>query len=117
MSFEWDRPPEEVFGELGEAYAQAIHNGVLQIAQRYAPEIEAWMKTNASWEDRTGNARQSLIGDVEDIANQAVILIMSHGVEYGTFLELANAGKYAVVTPALDTFIPKVWNDVKILLS
>lgn len=88
----------------------------MAIANRYAPEIEAWMKGNAKWIDQTGNARQSLFGDVTDIANQAVILIMGHGVEYGTFLELAHGGRYSVLFPALDMFIPKIWKDVQAML-
>lgn len=108
--------PEIAFSELAEAYATAIHAGVKTLAERYSVEIEAWLKDNAPWTDRTGNARQSLYSEVTDIANQAVIIILGHGVDYGTFLELAHGGNYAVIGPALDYFIPRIWRDVRALV-
>lgn len=116
MPLTWQRPPEIVFANLAQAYATAIHQGVKTLAERYSVEIEGWMKENAPWIDRTGNARQTLYSEVTDIANEAVIIILSHGVEYGVFLELAHAGSYAVITPALDHFIPRIWRDVRALL-
>jgi hypothetical protein len=113
---EWERPPEQVFEELATAYVNAIHRGVFVIAQRWAPEIANYMKANAPWTDRTGNARQALYTAVE-VVNSMVELIMSHGVEYGIFLELKNAGHFAIVNPALDYFAPKIWQDVRELVS
>ena len=115
--FRWETPPEEAFPELAEAYVNAIHEGVKAIAQRWAPEIENWMQENAPWTDRTGNARQSLYTEVEDVTGKMVQIILSHGVYYGIFLELKNAGRYAIVNPALDHFAPKIWADVKRMLS
>lgn len=115
--FHWEVPPEQAFGELGEAYVSAIHQGIQAIAQRWAPEIENWMKQNAPWTDRTGNARQTLYTETSEVVNEMVELILSHGVYYGIFLELCNAGKYAIVGPALDHFAPKIWADVRRMLS
>jgi hypothetical protein len=113
----WDVPPERAFAELAAAYATAIHRGTYAIAHRWAPEISNWMKSNAPWTDRTGNARQTLYTEVQDVVNQMVTLIISHGVDYGIYLELKNAGRFAIVNPALDEFAPKIWADVKRMLS
>lgn len=115
--FEWESDPEVVFYELGTVYAETINMAVFAICQSYVPEIENWMRSNAPWTDRTGNARQSLWSDVEHVANTAVDLIMSHGVDYGKWLEIANAGQYAIITPALDYFAPKIWADIKRMLG
>lgn len=115
MPFTWQRRPTEAFPALTEAYAEAIHNAVVQMAERYAVEIEAWMKDNAPWQDRTGNARQTLFAEAIDFVD-VVVILMSHGVEYSTFLELAHGGRYSILTPALDYFIPRVWRDVQALL-
>lgn len=115
MPFTWQRRPTVAFPALTEAYADAIHDAIAQLAERYAAEIEAWMKDNAPWSDRTGNARQTLFAEAIDFTDTVVIL-MSHGVEYGTFLELAHGGNYAIITPALDYFIPRIWRDVQALL-
>ena len=113
MGVTWREPPGEVFEQGAVDYATALHHYVLAVANRWTPEIENWMKENAPWTDRTGNARQGLYSDVTEIAQSAVVIILGHGVEYGVFLELANAGRYAVVMPALDHFLPKIWADVR----
>lgn len=117
FSFEWDVTPEVAFGQLTAAYAQAIRRGIRAIAARRAPEIEAWMKQNAVWTDRTGNARQTLHTEVEDLSLDMVQITLDHGVSYGVFLELANAGTYAIIAPALDYWGPQVWSDVQAMLS
>jgi hypothetical protein len=117
MGLTWEVPPEQAFEALATAYTSAIHRGVVIIYQRWAPEIANWMKENAPWTDRTGNARQGLYTAVENVVNTMVELIMSHGVEYGIFLELKNAGHFAIVNPALDYFAPKIWQDVRELVS
>lgn len=113
MPIVWQKTPEEAFGELADEYERAIHTAVRTLLQRYAPDIEAWMKTNASWTDRTGNARQTLNTEVEEVLNEAVTIYLAHGVDYGKYLELSNGGRYAIIGPALDYFAPKIWADVQ----
>lgn len=77
---------------------QALH----AIAEYYAPIIESEAKTGAPWTDRTGNARQGLQGLVEDLSETTVALYLTHGMEYGIFLELKNQGRYAIILPTLE---------------
>lgn len=113
--FEWIVPPEQAFPELFDAYAKAIYAGLLAIAERRSPEIEAWMKSNAVWQDRTGNARQSLHSEVEHTLRE-IAVTMEHGVSYGFWLEVAHQGRYQIIGPALDTWAQILWNDVLELL-
>ena len=115
MAFNWIMAPSTVFETAGQEYARRVHQATFLLAQRYAPEIENWMKQNAPWTDRTGNARAALWAEAFDFVD-TVVIAFGHGVDYGTFLELANAGNYAVITPALDNFTPKIWNDVQEML-
>jgi hypothetical protein len=117
--FRWERPPEQALSELTEAYVSAIHRGVHRIAQAYAPDIEDWMKdpAHAIWKDRSGNARQTLYTEVRQVVESMVELILSHGVEYGVYLELNNAGKYAVIDPAIDHWAPILWSEIVRMLS
>lgn len=116
VSIEWTISPQAAFGPGMQRYIAAIRRGVRAIAQRRAPEIEAWMKLNAIWTDRTGNARQTLQAEVEDLSLDIVQIVLDHGVEYGVWLELAHGGTYAIIAPALDHFGPIVWADVQALL-
>jgi hypothetical protein len=117
MSFSWQVTPTQAFVPGVTAYVEAIRRGVRAIADRYAPEIEAWMKANAVWEDKTGNARQTLNADAENVTLDMVQIILAHGVDYGIYLELANAGRFAIIGPALDHFGPLIWADVQAMLA
>ena len=117
MSLIWHNPPGRAWGDLADAYTEAIEEALYRLAQRYAAEIEAWMQENAPWTDLTSNARQTLYAEAERLVEGAVEIILAHGMEYGIFLELSNGGVYAFIGPALDTFVPLIWRDVQALLS
>lgn len=114
--FVWTAKPTDVFPELVTAYQQAIQAGVRAIALKYAPEIQNWMRSNAPWEDRTGNARQGLHAEVEEFVG-AVSVLIGHGVTYGIHLELRHSGRYAIINPALDEFAPRIWADVQAMMG
>lgn len=79
-----------------------------------AARSETWMRSNARWTDRTTNARNGLFATVDDtIGTDAWLLILSHSVAYGIWLEVANSGKFAIVRPA---FL-KAQNELMLLLS
>ena len=62
---------------------------------------ETWMKQNAPWTDRTGNARQGLHAVPERERLRHYTLILAHAVSYGIWLEVRNSGKYEIIQPAL----------------
>jgi lauroyl/myristoyl acyltransferase len=112
MSISWDIEPDDMARQLFDNYVRVVREMVYQVTLSYAPRIEAWMKKNAVWTDRTGNARQSLWSDSEKLAEE-IVLVLGHGVEYGIFLETISAGKWAIITPALDYFLPKILDDIR----
>jgi hypothetical protein len=124
MSFSWSVTPTQAWGGMATAYAQAIRRGVRAIADRYAPEIEAWMKANGSWVDRTGNLRQTLHTEVEELGLDMVSVILSHGMSYGVYIEgftpegreTMQGGRYAIISPAIDVFSVRIWADVQAML-
>jgi hypothetical protein len=116
MAITWDNPPSTAVPELAAAYERLLHRALYRLALSYAPQIEAWMKQNAAWTDRTSNARQTLWAEAFDFAD-IVVLAFGHGVDYGVFLELANAGRYSIIFPALDYFSPKIWADAEKILK
>jgi hypothetical protein len=112
FDFEWETAPEIAFGTLYDDYARRLYNQALGIAYRCAPEIENWMKANASWTDRTGNARQTLYAEVIPMLAEIVVRI-GHGMDYGFWLETRFAGRYAILSPALDYWAPKILQDIR----
>lgn len=61
---------------------------------------ETWMRTNAPWTDRTTNARNGLFAVVVPLGESSWMLVLSHGVDYGIWLEVLGSGEYAIVRPA-----------------
>jgi hypothetical protein len=114
--FRWEVTPTSAWGDLVDNYYAAIQRGVFAIVLRRAPEVEAWMRSNAPWIDRTGNARQTLHTAVSAMTNE-ITLYLAHGVTYGVYLELRHSGRYSVIGPALDEFAPVIWNDVKAMMG
>lgn len=89
---------------LPDQYTQAL----VRIATYWAAVMETYAKQNASWTDRTGIARQSLHTIVEQLGKDTVNLYLSHGVDYGIFLEVRWAGRYAIIWPTIEAHLPKI---------
>jgi len=95
----WVRPPSVLIAALDE-YENRLLGAVHQLARYFEPILENHAKQHAPWTDRTGNARQSLF-TASELANDVVTLYLSHGMEYGVYLETRWAGKYAIILPTL----------------
>lgn len=65
-------------------------------AQEGAKVFENYAKTHRRWTDRTGHARQRLIGYVEQEPDKTRVCI-AHGVNYGIYLEVCNNGRYSIL--------------------
>lgn len=81
-------------------------------AQEGAKKFENYAKTHRRWTDRTGRARASLTGWVETLTNVTRINI-SHGVDYGIWLELAHERKYAILQETVDNNAEEVLEGFK----
>jgi hypothetical protein len=91
-----------------DSYADKVRWAVRQVAEYWRLQWESEAKENASWEDQTGNARQALYAEIEDLADDAVKLYLSHGVDYGLWLEIRWAGKYAIIWPTIEASLTAI---------
>lgn len=69
-------------------------------------EMEAYAKSNRPWTDRTSSARNRLTGQSQNMGTK-VRCSISHGVDYGIYLEMCNEGRYRVLKPTIDAVGPK----------
>ena len=76
-------------------------------AQEGAKKFENYAKSHRPWTDRTGHARQRLVGWVETLSNKVRVYI-GHGVNYGVYLELAHEKKYAILQPTVNAMSKEV---------
>lgn len=82
---------------------------LLMGAQTEAMRLESYMKKNRPWTDRTENAKASLRVQVSQLSDTVLRMTLSHGVEYGIWLELAHGKKCAIVAPTIEKEGPKVF--------
>jgi hypothetical protein len=111
----WDLRPSRLFAWLGDIRRRQVEAATMRVATRMAREIEAYMRQNARWTDRTGDARRLLKAEVLDVTGRAAFILLQHGVEYGVFLEMRPA--YAIIGPTLDVYGPRIMRELQIELA
>ena len=80
------------FGDQTREYLERKKARFYALLLDWAGNLESYAKLNAPWKDRTGHARQGIHGGV-DVDDAKFVLYLSHGVEYGRYLE-EGTGKY-----------------------
>jgi hypothetical protein len=115
MGIVWQSKPTEVFPKMVRDYEQILMAACYQLLVAKAPGVQNWMKAHAPWRDRTANARQSIYARAYRGPHSAT-LEFGHLMPYSIYLEVKNAGAYAIVAPTVDHFAPEIVNDVKVML-
>lgn len=90
---------------------------VLMYCGTKAGELESKMKSNRPWTDRTGMAKATLSARVSQPDENTVRITLSHGVEYGIWLELAHEKNYAIIAPTIREEGPRVVEGLDNILS
>jgi len=112
----WQRDPADLGRAISEMGERVSNQALVQVLEREAQAIEGEMKRNAPWTDRTGQARRTLKATVET-TGRATTLSLSHGVEYGKWLELAHGGRWAIVGPTTMQAGPRVMSKLHNLMD
>ncbi len=118
----WDGLPQMDAKLL--AYMSKAQEALNSIALYWSAVLESYAKENASWTDRTSNARQALRGYIgtdapagypssQQLAKDVVELFLSHGMYYGIFLETRWQGRYAIIYPTLEAHLPEIKRMLK----
>lgn len=88
-TFTWTQGSPDQIADVLRALARQAPNVVNDIATSEASRAEAWMKENAPWTDRTGNARQGLFGRSERSGN-VITVTLGGTMDYIPYLELGT---------------------------
>lgn len=96
----WVVPPEQLAQNIG-TWLNRVLEAAYALATVFAARIESYAKANAVWTDRTGNARQGLTARSFRSATGFTILLF-HAAIYGIWLEIANAGRFAIILRSLE---------------
>lgn len=105
----WVRPPSAL-ADAVEKYGERVYVALRAVADQFASILQDEARREASWTDRTGNARSGIFTIAEQAAQDAIEIYLSHGhsIEYGKWLELAHGGQYAVIMPTLEKNLPRL---------
>lgn len=99
---------QEIIFEIGDftrgiqQYQTKFMAALLVLSEVSSKKMEEWAKQNAVWTDRTGNARQLLKGQAFWADKETIAILVSHGVDYGIWLELAHERRYAILEDAIE---------------
>ena len=90
---------------------------LLMYAATKADELKYKMKANRPWTDRTNMAKAMLDANVSQPDKNTIRITLSHGVEYGIWLELAHGKNYAIIAPTIREESPRIIEDLDNLMS
>lgn len=90
---------------------------MLMFATTKAPQLESYMKVHKPWTDRTGMAKARLNASVSQPSQDTVRITLSHGVDYGIWLELAHGKNYAIIEPTINSQGPVIFNELNGILD
>lgn len=101
----WERPPSALKRDL-KGWSAALVHQVLLHAQKIAGQMEVWMRANAPWTNRTGDARAGLKARAQQ-AGIIITVIAYSFVPHQVFLETMQNGRFAILKPAVDHFFAR----------
>lgn len=93
-----------------------VERAVSAVMQYWDGPIEAAMKRNAPWTDRTTNARNGLKAKYSR-AGGGQAIVLSHSVHYGIYLETKYSARDAIILPTIRAYGPKVMRSFQGLLD
>jgi len=89
-----------------------LPKAIQYVGEYNANEGQNFMRANAPWTDRTGNARQGLFARYFRTGDFSFVIVLWHSVPYGIWLELAHDRKYKIIEPAWRRTGQQVMSDL-----
>lgn len=97
-------------------FGSKVNRNISAVMDYNAGYTTGWLKANAPWTDDTSAARTGLVTLPFNVGTQHELL-MAYSVSYGIWLEIANSGRYAVITPAMRIVGAKIMRDMQMLID
>jgi hypothetical protein len=87
------------------------------VFDQYEPKAESYARTNAPWNDQTGNARNGLFAQHDSVPMVEHSLTVYGTMPYTFWLEVRWSGKYAIIGPTLFAIAPDMAADLAAAVS
>lgn len=95
-----------------EYLVEDMENAAIDSAKEVAPSMEAYAKQNRKWNDRTGHARQGLVGSYVYEKKHFVSCRIYHKVDYGYWLEVIQGGRFAILEETRNMFASQFFDGI-----
>lgn len=118
-SFTWDTSKFKSVKHMEDKLQRALYG----VVKYWDGPVEAYMKHNAPWNDRTSNARNGLSARAQKsastIAASTFAIVLSHSVDYGIYLEdgTRNMRARPIIMPTIHVYAPKVMRTLTKILD
>lgn len=86
-------------------------------ADTVAKKLEADAKANRPWQDQTGQARARLKGDWKPNGSHSTRVTLSHGVDYGFYLEFCHDQQNEILGITVQKNTPSIVRGMSNLLK
>ncbi len=112
----WTKSPAPIGREIS-GRAQRIRAGVTALAQSHGTRLADRSRDNATWQDRSGDARGGIASEVMASGN-IIDIIVYHVMEYGPYLELGTSrmAKYGVMDHEVQVTAAELTADAQALV-
>ena len=107
---------KQVFDNLNKWMEDRIR-GVEGLNKVIASKAQTEARTNAPWENDSGDARKGLTGVTYRERGTKFFIALYHKVIYGKYLELKDDGKFAIIEKTLNSLRLEWFQGVRRLLT
>ncbi len=97
-------------------FPDKLHDAIGKLVDYEAIRAQGYMRENAPWTDRTGNARAGLFATPEHFEGGHAIDLY-HSVPYGIWLEVRFEGRFAIILPTIEAKGPELMEAARSLLG
>lgn len=95
-----------------ERLAEDLYRRAYRAAEEIAALLESYAKANHPWKPDTGatdvSTRGTVVPSSPNIRADVLTVVLSAGMEYDVFLELAKQGRHAWLWPAIEANLSRI---------
>ena len=93
-------------------FSASMEKEAIDVAKSVAPQMEEYAKENRKWKDRTGHARQGLVGSFHYQKKMYIGCRIYSRVDYAYWLEVIQGGKYAILEETRNQFAGAFFDEI-----
>lgn len=99
-----------------EVLQKKIDSGMHAFVVKEATDFQSFARSNAPWQDHTGNARQGLFAKgISENGKHAIVTY--HTMLYGIWLEVKNSGEYEILDTTIRVMGQRAMSDLNYFLD